>query len=559
MDLMLTLERPKFSILGWSAGGNAAIVAASRYQNNIEKLVIWGTGAYVTPEEVKLFEGMRDCGSGPKSVLLMPGILGSIWTDFAPQVEQLPKLLPNHTIIAWDPPGYGKSIPPQRNWQGYVFDDDAQLAMDLMSALGRPTFSFVAWSAGTMSAMIAASRYPHNIEKLIMWGGAAYLTPSEIKFYKSSRDVSKWPEQMRKSMEMIYGADNFALTWNNMVDYICVLEKERGGDFCKSHLKNIKAPIFLLHGRRDPVKDPEHVPYLKKHLKIESPIHILNFCAQMQSLKLIVKHQLQYSAAIATRSLCSHIERKVKVNNVDLNVVQSGSGPKSVLLMPGVLGSIWSDFAPQIEQLPKLLPNHTIIAWDPPGYGKSIPPRRNWHLYIFDEDAQFAMDLMKTLGRPKFSLVAWSAGTMSAMMAASRHPDNIEKLVMWGAAAYLAASEIEFYKNSRDVSKWPEQMRKSMEVIYGIEKFPLYWNDLVDYICAMEKHRGGDFCKNDLKNIKAPIFLLNGAHDPVKDPEHIPYLKERLNIARFKNFLKLRFKLQQNTPKPKTNKNTGNQ
>ncbi|XP_059219525.1 valacyclovir hydrolase isoform X5 [Stomoxys calcitrans] len=199
----------------------------------------------------------------------MPGILGSIWTDFAPQVEQLPKLLPNHTIIAWDPPGYGKSIPPQRNWQGYVFDDDAQLAMDLMSALGRPTFSFVAWSAGTMSAMIAASRYPHNIEKLIMWGGAAYLTPSEIKFYKSSRDVSKWPEQMRKSMEMIYGADNFALTWNNMVDYICVLEKERGGDFCKSHLKNIKAPIFLLHGRRDPVKDPEHVPYLKKHLKIE--------------------------------------------------------------------------------------------------------------------------------------------------------------------------------------------------------------------------------------------------------------------------------------------------
>lgn len=61
-----------------------------------------------------------------------------------------------------------------------------------------------------------------------------------------------------------------------------------------------------------------------------------------------------------------HTERKVQIQGTgDLHIVECGSGSRSLLLMPGALGSAWTDFRPQIEQLPKLLPDHTIIAWDP--------------------------------------------------------------------------------------------------------------------------------------------------------------------------------------------------
>uniref|UniRef100_A0A1I8P236 AB hydrolase-1 domain-containing protein n=1 Tax=Stomoxys calcitrans TaxID=35570 RepID=A0A1I8P236_STOCA len=256
----------------------------------------------------------------------------------------------------------------------------------------------------------------------------------------------------------------------------------------------------------------------------------------MQSAALKIVPQLNMLGNTVIRQLSMHAERQVKVNDVNINVMECGSGPKSILLMPGVLGSIWTDFAPQIQQLPKLLPNHRIIAWDPPGYGKSVEQSRRWHLYSLDDDARFAVDLMKALNINKFSLLAWSAGAISGMIAASRHQENIEKLIMWGGAAYLTTSEINFYKNSRDVSKWPTQMRTTMEIVYGADKFPQLWNDMVDYICALETERDGDFCKNCLDNINAPIFLLHGKVDPLKDPVHVPYLKERLKISRYHEF-----------------------
>lgn len=67
--------------------------------------------------------------------------------------------------------------------------------------------------------------------------------------------------------------------------------------------------------------------------------------------------------------MCSALfqEQKVKVGDKEIFYVKSGNGNNAILLMPGLLGSSWTDFKPQIEQLPALIPNSTIIAWDPPG------------------------------------------------------------------------------------------------------------------------------------------------------------------------------------------------
>lgn len=61
--------------------------------------------------------------------------------------------------------------------------------------------------------------------------------------------------------------------------------------------------------------------------------------------------------------------------------------------MPGALGTIWSDFKPQVEGL-----NHndfTLVAWDPPGYGYSRPPERQFTTKFYENDADTAYEFMK--------------------------------------------------------------------------------------------------------------------------------------------------------------------
>lgn len=206
-------------------------------------------------------------GSGHNAVLLMPGALGSAWTDFRPQIENLPKILKNSTIYAWDPPGYGKSIPPKRNFTVDFYEKDAQTAKEFMNELSIQKYSLLGWSDGGISAMILSANYPQNVEKLVIWGSNAYVLPSELKIYESIRDVKKWSEKMRKPLDDLYGAEYFATTWNNWVDIFAKIMKERGGDLCKSKLDKITAETLILHGVKDPMISPEHVPYLLKNIK----------------------------------------------------------------------------------------------------------------------------------------------------------------------------------------------------------------------------------------------------------------------------------------------------
>ena len=107
----------------------------------------------------------------------------------------------------------------------------------------------------------------------------------------------------------------------------------------------------------------------------------------------------------------------VTVNDKKIHFVRRGSGEHPLLFMPGALGTALTDFDPQIEGFSGSA--FTIIGWDPPGYGKSQPPVRDFKNF-FQEDARMAVDLMKTLGFQKFSLLGWSDGGITALIAAAR-------------------------------------------------------------------------------------------------------------------------------------------
>lgn len=57
------------------------------------------------------------------------------------------------------------------------------------------------------------------------------------------------------------------------------------------------------------------------------------------------------------------------------------------------MGSFWTHFGPQVEGFDNN--KFTKVFWDTPGFGKSRPPVKKFHVDIYEEDADIAYKFMK--------------------------------------------------------------------------------------------------------------------------------------------------------------------
>lgn len=155
----------------------------------------------------------------------------------------------------------------------------------------------------------------------------------------------------------------------------------------------------------------------------------------------------QLSIGRSLNTYPSPMEKQLQIAGHKINFVEAGSGDKGVILLPGALGTAWTDFKPQIEHLPTMLPNHKIIAWDPPGYGKSRPPEKDFGVDFYEKDAEAAASLMEKIGFRSFSVVGWSDGGITGMIMAGRKPLLVDKLVIWGSNAYITPKEAGIFES----------------------------------------------------------------------------------------------------------------
>ncbi|CAK9830172.1 Valacyclovir hydrolase [Anthophora retusa] len=222
-----------------------------------------------TPEEQKIcVDGWNinylKVGTGEHPVLLLPGALGSIWSHFKPQIEGLDK--ENFTIVAWDPPGYGKSRPPNRTFPDDYFQRDATIARNLMKCLGYTKFSLVGWSAGGITSLMLAAMFPENVRKMVTVAANAYITPEEARSFKQYQNIDTWAEELRQPLIALYGEEYFREMWFNAVDAILRITGKQNGDISKKYLPKIQCPTLIVHGRKDIGVAIEHATYLKEHI-----------------------------------------------------------------------------------------------------------------------------------------------------------------------------------------------------------------------------------------------------------------------------------------------------
>ncbi|XP_051826728.1 valacyclovir hydrolase [Antechinus flavipes] len=261
-------------------------------------------------------------------------------------------------------------------------------------------------------------------------------------------------------------------------------------------------------------------------------------------LRLLVSW-LKPRAVAAAAYGTSVTSAKVEVNGVHLHYQQTGEGKHAVLLLPGMLGSGQSDFGPQLKNLNKQL--FTVVAWDPRGYGHSIPPNRDFPMDFFERDAKDAVDLMKTLKFKTVSLLGWSDGGITALIAAAKYPSYINKLVIWGANAYVTDEDEMIYHGIRDVSKWSERTRKPLEALYGYEYLAKTCENWVDGILQFKDLPDGNICRHLLPLVKCPTLIIHGEKDPLVPRFHADYIHKHVKGSRLhlmpegKHNLHLRF------------------
>uniref|UniRef100_H2MBN6 Biphenyl hydrolase like n=1 Tax=Oryzias latipes TaxID=8090 RepID=H2MBN6_ORYLA len=193
-------------------------------------------------------------------------------------------------------------------------------------------------------------------------------------------------------------------------------------------------------------------------------------------------------------------------------------------------GSTRTDFGPQLKCLNK--ERFTVVCWDPRGYGQSRPPDRDFPPDFFDRDAKDAVDLMKTLGFGNFSLLGWSDGGITALIAAATNPALIKKLVVWGSNAFVSQEDLKLYNMVRDVSRWSARMRQPMEEVYGAHGFAKTWEAWVDGIAQFAKKPGGSICREQLPLISCPTLIVHGEKDPMVPSFHPQYLLKHIKGSR---------------------------
>lgn len=201
------------------------------------------------------------------------------------------------------------------------------------------------------------------------------------------------------------------------------------------------------------------------------------------------------------------------------------------------------------------MPNYQIIAWDPPGYGKSIPPKKEFSTDFLEKDADLVKDLLfDALKVDKFDVLgfvdfyfsslipiilnlfifisSWSDGGITGLILAGKHPQNVQKLLIFGSNAFIIKDELKIYDSIRDVSKWSAKMREPLENLYGAEYFKTTWENWVDTFKKIYHEKDGDLCVKFLKDIKAETLILHGEKDPMLHKVHVPYLMENIKGAK---------------------------
>ncbi|CAG7722245.1 unnamed protein product [Allacma fusca] len=201
-------------------------------------------------------------GTGPHVVLCIPGLTGSVTESFHPVWELMDNT--KYTLIGIDPPGQGRSHPPDVNFLSdeLYTNREARFGNYLMSELGYEKFSVLGHSNGGAVALIMAGSFPNKVQKVICCNSPSRSTKTTIKFIQAMNDFKNWNPDVLKRLVDYYGEPYLRKMLQNQLDFV-IHDNRPGHDrYYRSILeaaRHIECPTLFIAGLKDISRNPIEV------------------------------------------------------------------------------------------------------------------------------------------------------------------------------------------------------------------------------------------------------------------------------------------------------------
>jgi len=217
---------------------------------------------------------------------------------------------------------------------------------------------------------------------------------------------------------------------------------------------------------------------------------------------------------------------KVKVNGINMNYEQTGSGEPMVLIP-----FLTADNGCYAFQLPEYSKHFTCFSIDPRGAGETDKPAGPYSTEMMADDVA---GFMQALGINKAHVVGTSLGAATALQFAAKYPDKVKSL-----SAHSAWTKTDLFILIL-VNGWKEIAKSKGNVVETAINYifpwcltpgifaakPNYIMGLVDFVKSRPAQPVDGFlaqcdavlshdCRSQLGSIKAPTLLTFGKEDMI--------------------------------------------
>jgi len=223
----------------------------------------------------------QEMGQG-ETVLILPGLGTNI--DF--WQKNIPVLATQYHVVAFDPPGFGKSDKPDASYElSWIVDR----VVDFMDAKGIDRAAVIGGSMGGHLGLILALKHPERVSKLVLMGSVGDWKPPTglidfaLKhFWSESLCIAvvrkRWPEIYAKMFKYRTPAVEHIFCYQMALRANYSAYAAKGRTFSRAlhsifyssvrdRLGEITCPVLLVWGQEDAIHPVAAGEYFRDHLK----------------------------------------------------------------------------------------------------------------------------------------------------------------------------------------------------------------------------------------------------------------------------------------------------